>query len=83
MGDRIEFDPSFRRYTIWRVATEEREAYSYTVGQMDMMNVQRDLGFDDKDMVEAILHDDNIDSWLKPIDRRAAIEHTRKKNEES
>jgi len=82
MGDRIEFSPAFKEYTIWRVATEEREAYSYTVSEWDMFKVQGELNLSGDEFTHVILNDESLDSLLRPIRRRAAIEHSRSKGEQ-
>jgi hypothetical protein len=82
MGDRIEFGGKSKEYTIYRVATEEREAYSYTVSEWDMQTRlgNSDLALPGDDIATLVLNDKRFDDILQPINRRAAIAHTRKLN---
>ena len=78
-GDRVEHNPATRKYMIYRPATPERAAVHYDVSEWDMMKIQGELKLSNEDMTHHILFDENIDAWLRPIQRRALVAHTRRK----
>ena len=77
-GDRIEHDRASCTYRIHRPATPERPAVSFTVTDLEVMQVA-DPRMSEDEIIE-MLFDERSDELLNPIQRRAAIEHTRRKN---
>lgn len=80
-GSRIEYDSATHMYTIHRPATSELGAVNYRISQLEVMSMADPEGtLKDSDEIFELLQDKRVDSILQPVQRRAAIEHTRKKN---
>jgi hypothetical protein len=79
LGPCIEYDPTTCMYTINRPATPERAAVKYSVTEQEVISLI-DGGSRKFDDVSEMLFDERVDALLRPIQRRAAIAHTRKLN---
>jgi len=81
MNDKVEisYSPATRMYTIYRPATDERCAVRYDISEVELMEkidcLSLELNVND---ILTLLKDETIDLIIRPVNRRAAIEHTRK-----
>ncbi len=81
-GDHFEYHFATQKYIIHRPATDDRAEVNYTISESDLMKKVSCSMFGslspNRDEVLTLLEDEDIDLIIRPVQRREAIEHTRK-----